>query len=33
LLRELARRSGVPAAAVESRLKLVIEGRSALLVG
>jgi hypothetical protein len=33
LLRELARRSGVPASAVDSRLKLVIEGRSALLLG
>jgi hypothetical protein len=33
VLRELARRAGVPAAATEARLKLVIEGRSALLLG
>ena len=33
LLRELARGAGVPASALESRLKLVVEGRHALLVG
>jgi hypothetical protein len=33
LLRELARAAGVPAAALDARLKLTIEGRSALLVG
>jgi hypothetical protein len=32
LLRELAASSGVPGAALESRMKLVIEGRSALLL-
>jgi hypothetical protein len=32
LLRELAKAAGVPAAAVESRMKLVIEGRTALLI-
>ena len=33
LLRELARGAGVPQSALESRLKLVVEGRHALLVG
>ena len=33
LLRELARNAGVPEGALESRLKLVVEGKSALLVG
>jgi len=33
LLRELARTAGVPASALDARLKLVIEGRSALLIG
>jgi hypothetical protein len=32
LLRELADSAGVPAAAIESRLKLTIEGRTALLI-
>jgi hypothetical protein len=33
LLRQLAREAGVPASALDSRLKLTVEGRSALLVG
>ena len=33
LLRELARGAGVPASALEARLKLVVEGRHAVLIG